>query len=548
MNSPIHKPHIVTAEEAAAELLKRRRIGEKLHDFVAAAWPQFEGGRDFTDGWAVGAVCEHVQAVLDGQIRDLLINIPPRCCKSTVVSVCMQPFAWIRDPTMQFFFASYSDKLSIRDHVKSRRLMESRWFQTRWGNKFQLTDDQNTKVRFDNMQGGYRVASSIDGTVTGEGADLLAFDDPNSANDIGDAALQNAQDFWQYTMPTRLNDFKNGKRIVVQQRLHEKDISGIILRDKGDFVHLVLPMEFEKARRSITVALPGTNGKKWQDPRTKEGELLWPERIDERAVARLKRELGSTYAIAGQLQQRPSPGEGGIIKRKWFQIWKQPAPPRLDYVLLSVDTAMSEKDDAAESAATAWGVFKHPETRVPCVMLLSAWHDQVEYPELRKRITRLQRNYLDDGPLYDPDGTETVAPKDGTSKRCDVVLVERKNNGISLIQELSKTGMTITGFNPDKLGDKLQRVRMITPILESERVWVPGSVASNYERPRQWADELIEQCMAFPKGALRDLVDTMTQVLWKLQISGWIWVQGDPEPAPEYTNPQGLDDGEPIYG
>lgn len=542
------KPTIVTREDAAAELLKRRKITEKFHDFVAAAWPQFEGGRPFTDGWVIGAVCEHVQAVLEGQIRDLLINYPPRCSKSSIVSVCMQPFDWIHRPQTQYFCAAYSDKLTVRDHVKARRLMESRWYQLRWGDKFQLTDDQNTKVRYDNLQGGYRAASSIDGTVTGDGGDILVFDDPNSANDLGDAALEKAATFWQFTMPTRMNDFKTSRRIVVQQRLHEKDISGLILRDKGDWVHLMLPMEFEAKRRSITVKLPSTNGKRWQDPRQKEGELLWPERIDAPSLAKLKKELGTAYAVAGQLQQRPAPGEGGIMKRKWFQVWAQPSPPKLKAKFLSVDTAMSEKKEAADSAITAWGVFDHPDTKTPCVMLLAAWHDRVEYPELRERTWRMSRNYLDDAPIYDGAGNKTKPAKENAALKVDQTVIERKNNGISLQQELSKTGINLFGFNPDKLGDKVERVRLITPILESLRVWVPGSAASNYERPRKWAEDLVEQCAAFPKAAKRDLVDTMVQVLWRLHISGWIWVSGDPEPEPEYTNPGGQDDGEPIYG
>lgn len=165
--------HILTAAEAAEELLHRRQAKGSLYEFLAQAWPVFEGGRDFTSGWAIGAIAEHLQAVIEGEIKDLLINQPPRTTKSSLTAVCLTPWAWIHFPHTQFFYTSYSDKLSIRDHVKARRLIESSWYQTRYKDIYQLTDDQNTKIRYDNTRGGYRVASSTDGTVTGEGGDIL---------------------------------------------------------------------------------------------------------------------------------------------------------------------------------------------------------------------------------------------------------------------------------------------------------------------------------------------------------------------------------------
>lgn len=534
-------PHPPTPQEAAQELVKRKRIRVSFYDFVKEAWSQFEFGRPFTEGWAIGAVAEHCQAVIAGEIDDLLINIPPRMSKSTMVSVCLTPWAWIDTPTLQVLSASYSDVIATNDHVKCRRLVESAWYQTRFPH-IALAEDQNTKGKFDNTLGGYRVRTSTDGSTTGQGGDLILIDDPNNANDTSDAALNATLNWWRDVLPTRVNNPLKQKRIVVQQRVHEKDISGEIMREGGpSWVKLILPMEFEERRRCVTVKLPSTGDKPWTDPRMKEGELLWPERVDKTALDKIKRPM-STYARAGQLQQRPSPGEGGIIKRKWFKTWKQARPPTVDFTILSVDTAMSEQKEAAYNAATTWGVFKAPETGTPSVILLSVWREKCEYPELRKRIQRLSRNYLDEGPLEGPPA------QDGKNYRPTMVLIERKNNGISLIQELSRSEITVHGFNPDKLGDKTMRVRLVTPLLESGRVWVPGAPLSNYERLRPYADEFVEQCASFPKAESRDLVDTMTQALWRLHQSGWIWVGGDPEPMPEYTNPGGDGDGEPIYG
>jgi predicted phage terminase large subunit-like protein len=540
---------IITPAQAAQELQRRRKARTSLYEFLKQAWPHFEGGRQLTEGWAIGAIAEHLQAVLDGEIRDLLINQPPRTTKSSLTAVCLVPFDWISHPNTQFFYTSYSDKLSIRDHVKARRLIESSWYQTRWGNVFQLTDDQNTKIRYDNTMGGYRVASSTDGTVTGDGGDILVCDDPNSAKDLSDTVLESVRQWWRDVMPTRLNDFKTGRRIVVQQRVHEKDISGEIMANDtdGSWAKLILPMEFEEKRRCITVKLPSTKGKKWSDPRAKEGELLWPERIGVTELRKLKKELGQ-YAIAGQLQQRPAPSSGGIIKKDWFKIWRQPTPPRLNFIMLSVDTAMSKPDDQeskrddykiAYSSATCWGVFDHPETRIPCALLLSRWRERVEYPELRKRIARLANHYLDLGPL-------DAAPLPPNRKyKPDLILIERKNNGISLIQDLGRGGLTITGFNPDKLGDKTNRVRLITPLIESGRVWLPG-LPPLYTTLRRYAEEFLESAIGFPKLAARDDVDTMTQALYRLQQSGWIHVGGDPMPV-LYTGHDYVETSEPIY-
>lgn len=521
-------PHIITREEAAAELMSRRKLRSSLHEFIKGAWPQFEGGRDFQDGWAIGAIAEHLEAVVRGQIRNLLVNQPPRTTKSSLIGVCMVPWAWIEAPGLQIVSTSYSDKLSMRDHLKARRLIESQWYQTRWGNVYQLMGDQNTKIRYDNSRGGYRVATSVDGANTGEGGDIIIIDDPNNARDLSDVALNSVLTWWREVMPSRLNDFKTGRRIVVQQRVHEKDVSGEIIANGGkDWVKLILPMEFESRRRCVTVALPSTDGKKWQDPRKNDGDLLWPERIDAESLRRLKNELASEYAIAGQLQQRPSPGEGGIIKRHYFKVWKQSEPPKIEYSILSVDTALSESDAAAYNAATTWGVFRDHETKVPQVILLSSWRKRCEYPELRERIKRMALDYLDDGDVPRPPMAKKLKPT--------VLLIEAKNSGISLIQELARSGLTPVRFNPDKLGDKTMRVRLITPLLESGRVWVPG-MAPDFKRLRNFASVFVEQACGFPRMESRDLVDTMTQALWRLQSSGFVWVSGDPGEPEEYTN------------
>jgi hypothetical protein len=542
-------PKIVTPADAARELKLRRKVRTTLHEFLKEAWSAFEFGREFTDSWAVGAMSEHCQAVIEGEIEDLLINIPPRSTKSTLVSVCLVPWAWINWPELQCLCGSYAAPVANNDHVKCRRLIESEWYAT-IAPHITLADDQNTKTKFDNTSGGYRTLTATDGSTTGQGGDLIIIDDPNNAKDISDTALNNVLHWWRDVLPTRVNDAKNAMKIVVQQRVHENDVSGEIMRNGGPtWVKLILPMEFETNRRCITTR-KNANGEKitWMDPRVKDGELLFPERVDQRALEKMKRPM-SQYARAGQLQQRPAPAEGGIIKRKFFPIWDQPTPPPFEIIAISVDTAMTEEDSKtnAQSAATAWGVFRAPKTGIPSVMLLSVWQDHAEYPDLRRRVRRMANNYLDTGPLYDALGNETK-PKARTAACVPgLILVEAKNNGISLIQELRKTGIPIQGFNPDKLGDKTARVRLVTPMLESQRVWLPGSPASNYKELRPFAQAFLDQAIKFPNASARDLVDTMTQILWRLHMSGWIWNADDPGEEETYTNPEEGGD-EPIYG
>lgn len=524
-----------TREDAAAELLRRRKALESLHEFCRQAWPQVEGGREFQDNWHIGAICEHLEAVTNGQIRNLLINIPPRMTKSTMVGIMWPAWAWLHDPGIKWMFSTFAHVLTLRDSRRCRALMTSKWYQTRWANKFSFIEDFNTLVRFDNDKGGYRIATSVDTQTMGDGGDIIVCDDTNNTRDSSDTMLDSTIDWWTTVMPTRLNSFKTARRVVMQQRTHERDHSGYILStDPDSWVKLILPMEFETKRRCVTVPLPSTGGKPWMDPRTVEGELLDANRIGQKELKQLKKELGSVYAISGQLQQRPSPAAGGMILRSWFQLWKSSDPPQLSYTLMSIDTAMSERKEAAYSAATTWGVFTNDQG-VPCVILMATWREQCEYPELRSRIQRLSRNYLDDGPGIRND---KLPP--------DLVLIEAKSSGVSLLQDLRRAGVMAHGFNPDKMGDKVQRVRLVTPLLESGRVYVPARADRDpnsgtifYNRPRAFADTFIDQCTRFPKGDSRDMVDTMSMGLWKIMQSGFVWNRDDEGPRePDYRSEQ----------
>ena len=311
--------------------IERVECETSLYEFVQRAW-KYVDPSPFTHGWPLEAMCEHLEAVVDGDIRKLLINIPPRCGKSSIVSVCFPAWVWTQrsisatsGPQVPLLHASYAMSLAMRDSVKTRRLIESPWYQKLWGSRFQLVGDQNTKGRFQNTSRGERLITAVDARVTGEGGNIIVVDDPNAANEaLSEALIETTNEWWDGTMSTRLNDARTGAYIVIQQRLGEEDLTGHILDTDEGWTHLMLPMEFEP-ERSFTTSIG------WDDPRTEQGELLWPERFAAEQVEVLKKRLGP-WKAAGQLQQRPEPKGGGIIKRDWWQLHSAPQFPAFDYI------------------------------------------------------------------------------------------------------------------------------------------------------------------------------------------------------------------------
>ena len=278
-------------------------------------WPWIDPA-PFKDNWHIGCIAEHLEAVNLGQIRRLLINIPPRHMKSLSVSVAWPAWSWLRKedgplcgPSVQFLFASYAQSLSTRDSVKCRRLIDSPVYQRRWGDRFRLTSDQNTKTRFENDKGGYRLATSVDGSLTGEGGGILVIDDPHNVRDKeSEIVRQTTLDWWDESMSNRLNDPMTGAYVMIMQRVHHQDLAGHVL-DKGGWEHLCLPARYEHDHPHVSV----------HDKRTRDGDLLWPDRFPEKAVQQLEADLGS-YGAAGQLQQRPAPRSGGMFDREWWGI------------------------------------------------------------------------------------------------------------------------------------------------------------------------------------------------------------------------------------
>jgi len=249
MPSAAVAPRLKLGQEAYKQLRwkqeSRLRAEASLSEFIRQAWTVLEPSTPYIHGWHIDAICLHLEAVSKGWIRNLLINLPPRHMKSLTVSVFWPCWEWATRPELRWLFVSYAESLSLRDSVKCRRLIQSQWYQANWGHKFHLMGDQNAKERYDNSASGYRLATSVNGSNTGEGGDRICVDDPHNIREReSDVIREGCLQWWDEVMPTRLNNPKTGTRVIVAQRVHERDLSGHVL-EQGGWEHLCLPAEFE---------------------------------------------------------------------------------------------------------------------------------------------------------------------------------------------------------------------------------------------------------------------------------------------------------------
>lgn len=282
--------------------IEREACRRSLVTFTKRSWHVLEPGQPYVHGWHMDAIAEHLEAISSGQIKRLLINIPPGTMKSMSCAVFWPAWEWgpRGNPSMRFIGASHEENLAIRDNVKMRRLIQSPWFQRLWPTK--MAGDQNAKTYFENEKTGWRQACPV-GSMTGRRGDRVLWDDPHSAEDAHSAAaLGEANRIFRETLPTRLNSPEDSAIIIVMQRLSTKDVSGLILAEDLGYDHLCLPMEYEGPRKATSIG--------FIDPRRTEGDLLFPARFSREVVDRDKKVMGA-YAVAGQLQQRPAPKVGG---------------------------------------------------------------------------------------------------------------------------------------------------------------------------------------------------------------------------------------------
>lgn len=505
---------------ALVEEKLRRAAETSLFEFCRQAWALIEPGVEFVDGFHIRVICEHLEAITRGYIRRLLINVPPRTSKSTIVSVMWPCWEWIARPQEKYLCASYSAILSTRDNLKARRIIQSDWYQRRWGDHVRLSGDQNQKTRFENTSFGYRLATSVGGTATGEGGSRIIIDDPHSAQEAqSDVIRESAIDWLRSTMSTRLNTPKKDAIVIVMQRLHEEDASGYVLK-QGGYEHLCLPMRFEVDEK-LGVRRKTILGD--YDKRFIPGELLLPDRFGEDEVQFLEKELGE-YGTAGQLQQRPAPAGGGILKTKFIKLWRATDPlPQFDFIIQSYDTAFTDDPDNDYTACNVFGIFWNVEKQKRCMLILDSWNDHLTYPVLRQKVIGDWRAF------YGGDD------KGRKGRRADIILVEEKASGISLLQDLKLANIPAATYNPGR-ADKAQRAHLSAPLLELEVMYVLES-SKRPNQPISWVEPLIEQMQKFPAIKKKDLVDAWTQGVIYIKDQGLLELPyyEDDEPS-EYAD------------
>lgn len=525
-------PLIIGKAKVSDEILElRAKYENSLYDFAKVMWSIVDPN-PWVDTWHLHALSEFFTAIYNMEIRDAVINMPFRSGKS-IMKIMFEAWIIAKQPSIRIMDCSYSKDLEMKHHISCRNIIASPLYQKIWGDKFYIKKDRDNQSYFETNKLGFRQASTIGGLNTGSGSDILLVDDPQKVMDVRSPTLRNKVTNWYFeTMSSRFTTANTFRRIVIQQRLHELDLTGEILSRELNYQHFRLPMEFEKERRCV---IPPLN---WSDPRQEEGELLCPNLVSREVVEQKKKELGA-YAASGQLQQLPSPAAGGILLKQWFQLYKHNTMPEMEYILQSWDTALSIDENAAYSACTTWGVFEHKFSDgsiIPMVMFMSMWKGRLETPDLRKLMIRMSKNIYDtdlENPLY-------------TKYPADLVVIEAKQNGDPLVHDLRRCGVNAIGFNPPRLKEvnkeektqaKVKRARLISPYLECGKVWLP-TLPNNPNKLYPDAEEFREACAMFPNNAYNDVVDSMTQALLKLTESGMITMP-DELPSNLYQNYKG---------
>lgn len=496
-------PSIIKAEKA--------RRSFKL--FVEDAWPVIEPGRPFVSGWHLDAIADHLQAVAQGQIKRLLVNMPPRHGKSSLISVLWSGWLLLNDPAIRLLCASYAMNLATRDNLKVRRLIKSNWFQQNYGHIFTLTKDQDAKMKFETDKLGYRMAVSVGSSATGEGGDILILDDPHNIDEKESQTKREAAlDWFDNTWSTRLNSQVDGKMVTVGQRIHENDVSGHILdTNDGEWVHLNLPAEFETANPCRTY-LP--SGKEfWSDPRTEEGELLWEARFPKETIEKAKRRHLTDYH--GLYQQAPVAKTGGTFSVSNERLFTQSldayflhtprgvkaiAKEDCDH-FLSVDPAISEAQNADYMVIGACA-----KTPMKDLLLLHVIRGHWSHPD--------QQEEIEDA--FNEQNAEYVA-------------VETVAYQHALFQDLVVKGIPCRPFTPQK--DKVSRAATASIWQANGKIY--------FLKDANWLSEFQKELYKFPRAAKDDQVDMLSLASIAVRSRGALSDEESDEDIPEAAEETG---------
>jgi predicted phage terminase large subunit-like protein len=462
--------------QALLEMDKIERSKESFLYFVTQMWPVFISGAHHK------VMADAFERVARGELKRLIINMPPRHTKSEFASFLLPAWFLGKFPHKKIIQTAHTAELATGFGRKVRNLVSSEPYQKVFQTK--LSSDSKAAGRWNTHMGGDYFAIGVGGAVTGKGADLLIIDDPHSEQEAKQAnpAVFDGVYEW-FTSGPRQRLQPGGAIIIVMTRWSKRDLTGQILKNSGkDGVDQWEIIDFP-------AIMPN-------------GNPLWPGFWSKTALEALKAELPVSKWEA-QYQQNPTSEEGAIIKRENWRIWEDKHPPQCEYIIQSWDTAFEKNNRADYSACTTWGVFQHPNKNGdlrPNIILLDAFKERMEFPELKHKALEMYKE-------FEPD----------------TLIVEKRAAGAPLIYEMRKMGIPMSEYTPGKGNDKISRVNAISDLFASGIVWCPET---------RWAEEVMDELASFPNGDHDDLVDSSSQALMRFRLGGFISIDSDEQDEP----------------
>ena len=454
-----------------AEKKKGSQVKSDFLSFVKHVWPEFIEGSHHK------IIADKFNKIAEGKIKRMIINMPPRHTKSEFASNMLPAWMIGRKPDLKIIQTTHTTELAVRFGRKAKTLIDSPEYQEIF--KTRLREDSQAAGKWETEQGGEYYAAGVGSAITGRGADLLIIDDPHSEQDALNAdALEKAYEW--YTSGPRQRLQPGGTIVVVMTRWSLKDLTGALIKAQKEV----------KSDQWEVMEFPAI---------MPSGEPVWPQywKLDELEKVQASLSIPKWNA---QWMQNPTSEAGAIIKKEWWRVWDDEEIPPLKHVIQSYDTAFLKKQTADYSAITTWGVFYPEEDGAANLILLDSLKGRFEFPELRREA--LQQ--------YDYWKPETV-------------VIESKASGLPLTAELRQMGIPVVNFTPSKGNDKHARVNSVAPLFESGVIWAPD---------KKFAEEVIEECAAFPYGDHDDLVDSMTQAVMRFRQGGFVMHPEDYEDKP----------------
>ena len=460
--TPDESAQLLELERSVALDEARPNITKNFLSFVKYVWPEFVEGSHHK------IINKKFNDLAAGKIKRLIINMPPRHTKSEFASYLLPAWMIGKNPKLKIIQATHTADLAIDFGRKTKNLVDQDNYKELFPTRLQ--EDSQAAGKWKTDKGGEYFAAGVGGAITGRGADLLIIDDPHKEQDIraDGKAFEKAMNW--YTSGPRQRLQPGGAIVIVMTRWSTKDVTGQLLKAQSE----------EGSDQWEVVELPAL---------LPDGKPVWPEFWTSEELLKTKASIPVSNWNA-QYMQQPTGEEGALIKRDWWRNWEKKYPPRLEYIIQSYDTAFTKGTKSDYSAITTWGVFETEEDGQN-IILLDAFKDRYEFPELR-RVAYQQ--YLDWNP--------------------DMVIVEAKASGLPLTHELRQMDIPVINFTPSRGNDKHVRVNSVAPLFESGKIWAPMH--------EHFAQEVVEECAAFPYGEHDDYVDSMTQAIMRIRQGGMV--------------------------